>query len=258
MSGHYRESDEWKKSEAEPPRIEPQTPLTTDEILDGILPSGLKDIHEWEVPESGWEDFEVPREERPHVEYLAAFSTPARMVSMERMGSDGMEPPRVVYKATPRELEAHVQARIMWAIDRKLKQGKLTRPKGGEDVRTDCGDSPQERCDFCQQKSPGKTVSLDVRRHEREPEACLPCYQYLLGSLEIDHGTIQSRCDVCSDPAKHRGTRFSLCDACWEDIGRGRRVLVEDGKLRTIPTEFREGSVRTFPWGEPDGGDVDE
>lgn len=77
---------------------------------------------------------EVPVEERPHRESLAAFSTPARNVRASELLNlgPGEEPevPPVKIEATPKEIRAHMEFHIERAIEHKIEQGELKRVDG--------------------------------------------------------------------------------------------------------------------------------
>jgi hypothetical protein len=81
-------------------------------------------------------EMQVPAEERPHRESLAAISTPARSVSMRELielGPDEQrETPLAKIEATPEELRAHMKFHIERAIERKIEQGELERVNEGE------------------------------------------------------------------------------------------------------------------------------
>lgn len=80
---------------------------------------------------------QVPPEERPHRESLAAISTPARSASVSELmelGPDEQhETPSVKIEATPEELRAHMEFHIERAIERKIEQGELERVNGGKE-----------------------------------------------------------------------------------------------------------------------------
>lgn len=81
-------------------------------------------------------EMEVPPQERPHRESLAAFSTPARSVGVSELVELGpdeeRETPPVKIEATPEELRAHMEFHVERAIERKIEQGELERVNRGE------------------------------------------------------------------------------------------------------------------------------
>jgi hypothetical protein len=98
-------------------------------------------------------------------------------------------------------------------------------------------------CAFCRYDLVKSPILLDVRRDERGLPACKACYNYLWEREQIKNEDEERRCDVCFAETEDSGVRFLLCDQCWEDIGTGRRVLIEDGKARTSPSELLRGGV---------------
>lgn len=100
-------------------------------------------------------------------------------------------------------------------------------------------------CAFCRDDLIESPILLDVRRHEHELPACQACHDYLRGYEQMQNEDEERRCDVCFADTEDSGVRFLLCDQCWEDIGMGRRVLMEDGEARTPPSELLRGGVRS-------------
>jgi hypothetical protein len=113
--------------------------------------------------------------------------------------------------------------------------------------RTTNSERLPEKCEFCPENSPNSAIRLDVRRGEREPWACGPCYRYLLDVVNMDNPLYPNGCVVCLSQTEDDGTRFRLCDECLEDITEGRRILMKDGQTRTPPTELLTGDSRTDP-----------
>ena len=116
------------------------------------------------------------------------------------------------------------------------------------------GNRLPERCAFCCIDSPDSAIRLDIRRHECEPWACGPCYEYLLSVVDLEDPVFPDGCLVCLSPSEDTGTRFRLCDGCWMDIQEGRRVLMCDGGGRTPPTELLTGEDRLDPITGSSGG----
>lgn len=100
------------------------------------------------------------------------------------------------------------------------------------------------KCEFCAEDTQDSAVRLDVRKGQQELRACNPCYEYLLAVINMDDPLCPNGCLVCLSPTEDSGTRFRLCDRCWEDINQGRRVLMKDGQSRTPPTELLTGNSR--------------
>jgi len=80
-------------------------------------------------------EMDIPPEDRPHRERLAAISTPARAVTMSELNEnlEEYEPASVEIVATPEELRAHMELHIERRIERKIEQGELERVNGGEE-----------------------------------------------------------------------------------------------------------------------------
>lgn len=76
-------------------------------------------------------DEEIPPEEHPRLESLAAISGPARAASIDklyRLGPDEEpELPELVLYTTPEELGDHVHHHIEEAIKRRIDKGELKR-----------------------------------------------------------------------------------------------------------------------------------
>lgn len=100
------------------------------------------------------------------------------------------------------------------------------------------------KCEFCAEDTHDSAVPLDVRKGEQELRSCNQCYEYLLAVINTDDPLCANGCLVCLSPTEDSGTRFRLCDRCWEDIDQGRRVLMQDGQSRTPPTEILAGNSR--------------